>query len=123
MLVKYMRLVEKEKFAESLTLDVTEILKRNVKLEKDLSFLRDLLHKHSENEQIILGSLEKAIGTYNELENMVRLLQTNLIGFYKREEKQASTEQKTGLEGVMEKLQAISNNKGGLINDNNDEKE
>ena len=111
MLVKYMRLVEKEKFAESLTLDVTEILKKNAKLENTLSNLRDNLHKHNESDQIILGSLKKVMDSFREMESMVVLLETNLEGFYNQKEK-------TILEETMEKLQAISNNKGGLINEN-----
>lgn len=116
MLVKYMRLVDKEKFPEALTIDVTDILKRIAKLDNRLATLRDSLHKHGDSDQIVLGSLKKVTESFNELENMTRLLETNITGFYNSE----TTKPKTVLEETLETLKGLSENKGGLINDNND---
>lgn len=123
MLVKYMRLEEKDKFSSTLTLDVDLALTQLAKLDRTLVSMREFLEQGSV--EILLEVSKKVVEQSRNLENVLALLDSNLNGFYgeKEEEKQILTEQKTGLEEVMEKLQALSNNKGGLINVNNDEKE
>lgn len=123
MLVKYMRLEEKDKFSSTLTLDVDLALTQLAKLDRTLVSMREFLEQGSV--EILLEMSKKVVEQSRNLENVLALLDSNLNGFYgeKEEEKQILTEQKTGLEEVMEKLQALSNNKGGLINVNNDEKE
>ncbi len=124
MLVKYMRLVEKDKFNSALVLDTNLALIQLTKLDKTLVNLRSFLEE-GDSTEVLLDISKNALEQCRNLEHVLALLDSNLNGFYgeKEEEKQILTEQKTGLEEVMEKLQALSNNKGGLINDNNDEKE
>lgn len=121
MLVKYMRLVEKDKFNSALVLDTNLALIQLTKLDKTLVNFRSFLEE-GDSTEVLLDISKNALEQCRNLEHVLSLLDNNLNGFYgeKEGEKQVLTEQKTGLEEVMEKLQAISNNKGGIINDNND---
>jgi len=114
MLVKYMRLEEEKSFKSALVSDLDLADFYLSKISKSLSRLKESLRDGDSSNELSLNLSETTIQQVKDLNHIVSLFHNNISNYLepKAEEKEILTEKKTGLEEVMEKLEAISNKRG-----------